>query len=346
MALLVFEGFDHLAAANSTALDLALSAHGKWTYSGNTNRNTGLLGGIAIGCGTNAYLHYTPGSSYGTLVAGLRYRPTNAGVMQDFLRFYDGSNVRCGVSCNASGKLIFWRGTNATVLATSTRTLLSAGWYLIEIKVTFDASAGVYTVYIDGTQEFTATGANTSSSTTVTGVRFGDMSGTGTTPQWDDFYLFDTTGNAPFNDILSLAAFGPLYRVESLFASADDDVEFTPLSSTNASNVDETQTDDDTTYNSSGTPGAIDYFTHGSMGTVASRIFAVNVVSKLRKDDVTTVSARNKLKSDDTVIDGATVPMTVTYQYLYDTYLVDPDTGVPWINSGVNNSKIGYEYVS
>ena len=52
----------------------------------------------------------------------------------DILRFTDAGNVRCGMSISAAGKLIVWRGTNATILATSTTTLIASAYYYIEIQ--------------------------------------------------------------------------------------------------------------------------------------------------------------------------------------------------------------------
>ncbi|TPI86370.1 hypothetical protein [Mesorhizobium sp. B2-8-9] len=346
MALLDFFGFDHLQA--STAPDPALYPNCSQSTASGWTTGTGLLGGKSLRSNSVARnFHWDKGVNYSTLIAAVRFQTNSvaASAVQDILVFYDGASIQCGISINAVGKLIFWRGTNATVIATGTTTLSPNSWYFLEAKVTFHNTTGAYEIRLGGTSEMSGSGANTrnTANNQASGIRWISNAATTTMTMFDidDIYIEDTSGSAPYADFLGVI------RVETAFVTTNDSVQWTPLSSTNASNVDEVQVDDDTTYNSDATAGHIDLFNHGALSSTPVTIFSVAIRSRARKDDVTARTYRNKLKSSTTVSNGATATLDTTYKWIRDQFDTDPNTAAAWATaSAVNNSKIGYEVVS
>lgn len=344
MALLGFEGWDYETSATINT-DLGTSPS-YWAGSAGGNKSSTTPYGVGSSFTPTAagqFAQFFIGSSKGTLIAGFKFRPANFAATMDILRFYDGSSVQCGLGVNTSGKLIFYRGTTATILATSTTVLSASTWYLLELKVTFSTSGnsdGSFELRIDTVSEMSASGTVDNTTTTnasANSVLVGFMAAGAAAPFYDDFWVCDNSGGVA-NDFIGNV------RVESLFVSSDNSVTWTPLSSTNASNVDEANSDGDTTYNSKATSG-VDLFNHGSLSSTPSIIYGVCVAGKIRKDDTTAKTARNKLKSGTTTQNGATRTPITTYQWYHDFYTTDPDTSVAWTSSAVNASKIGYEHI-
>jgi hypothetical protein len=349
MAVLGFEGFDYFQGA-SVGPDLA-SKPG-WTFSQPTNwgKAVGLLGGGAISQTTQAgrFATFTPGGNYGTIIAGIRWRQDNPILLIDVLRFYDGANVQCGVSVTAAGNLTFWRGTNATVLATGTSTLFATGWYAIECKVTFSTSGnsdGSFSVKLNGIVEISASGTvdnTTTTNATGTGVAIGFNNNSASTYN-DDFYMCDNSGSVG-NDFLSTTT--ATWRVETAFPTSNNAVAFTPLASTNVSQIQETSEDGDTSYNWSATTGQVDTFNNAALSSTPTTIWGVDVVTYMRKDDVTSQTVRTKLISGATTSNGASKTPDTLYRFFSDMYLTDPNTaGLAWTGTTVNAAKIGYEHV-
>ncbi|RWB68357.1 hypothetical protein [Mesorhizobium sp.] len=335
MALLTFAGFDHI----STSVDFA--NYPGWTSSGLLTKTAGLLGGFAITASSSIRdAIFQTGSTFSTLIAGFRFRANTIPASTfDFFKFLDSTSTQCGLSLKADGTVIFWRGTNATVLATSTTVLAAGSWYFFELKVTFHNTTGAYEFRIGGVTEFSGSGANTRNTANnyATGT---DMICNGSVYAYDDYYLADTSGGAPANDFLGVI------RVEASYPTAADGTsQWTPNASTNVSRVNEAAADDDTTYNSASVSGNIDLFTHGALSSTPTTIFGVAVTAKARKDDVTARSLRTKLKSGTTTQNGASFALATTYQYIRDQYVVDPNTSAAWTATNVNATSIGYEHV-
>lgn len=336
MAVLAFFGFDHLPTAGDPNLYPGCSSSDSgWT------KVAGLLGGFGINSfsGTRNF-HYDTGSTYTTLIVSGRFKYVQVAAVVDCIKFYDGATIQCGFSVNAAGKIIFWRGTNATILATGTTTLVDTAWYHIQCKVTINNTTGTVDIKLNDVSEISATGLNNrnSAANQVTAIRY-SSSASSAFYVGDDIVVQDTSGGAPANDFLGIT------RVETGYATSNDAVQWTPNASTNVSRVSEVAVDDDTTYNSDSTSGHVDTFNHGALASTPTTIFGVQIVSKIRKDDVTARSARNKLKSGATTTNGASFVLTTSYQYVKDMYVLDPNTAAAWSGANANATKIGYEHV-
>jgi hypothetical protein len=349
MALIGFEGFDHWSNsfAASTSLYTNSVGQGRGVF-GFTNINfnqaaAGTLGGkkILLGAGNLIQASF-PTLSSGQLVIGFRFSAA-VNITNQIVRFLDSAGgIQCGLELNASGKLIFWRGTNATVLGTGTTQIVGSAEYYIEVKVGFANSANVE-VRVNGVSspaEITLTGVDTTNTANQDCAFVVFAPTAGGTCSYDDFYVEDTSGSAPHNDFLGVC------RIETLFGTSNNSVQWTPNASTNVSRINETTMDTDTTFNSDSVAGHIDTFNHGSLSSTPTTIFAVKAQSIARKEDVTNKTFRNKLISGGTTSDGTTYPLTTLWMTYEDYYLVDPNTAAVWTAANANATKNGYEVVA
>lgn len=184
--------------------------------------------------------------------------------------FYDHANER----------LIYRRGwITDTVLWTGTTGGVPAGeGYFIELSVNFHNSTGTIIVKVDGTEV-----ANLTSQDTINGSAFSGINYVG--PAMDT-----STGHG--NAVIGFCAMyvnddgtflGP-GRVRVVEVSADDTTDFTPLASTNVSQVDDgiEAADDDTSYNYSATVGHQDLFAVSGARPANANILAMQAVVRAR----------------------------------------------------------------
>jgi hypothetical protein len=342
MALIGFEGFDGWVVVGTTTLyNNTTQSQIHWSSLPGFTLPAGTLGGkrIYVNNTATAYAYF---GTQTDLIIGFRCTTNTATTSRDVITFRDSAfATQFGLSLDASSKLIFWRGTTATVLGTGTTTIVPDSEYFYEIKVTSIGATANVTVRINGVNEITLSSVDVTNTANnnVAYLYYTAPGGSGN--QFDDLYIMNTSGAAPYNDFLGII------RVETLFPTTNNSVAWTPLSSTNASNVDETAVDSDTTYNSSTTPGNIDTFNHGALSSNPSTIYAVKTTSFAKKMDVSNRTYRNKLTSNVTTSNGTTYNLTTIYQMYEDIFLTDPNTAAAWANAAaVDATKIGYEDVA
>ncbi len=154
-------------------------------------------------------------ANYPRLIGGIALQPNLSN--PSGVQFADSGTNQCSVGFNSQGKLVLWQGNlGGTQVAISSSAVTANSWHYVEWDLTF-ASAGTYTVWMDGVQVFTGTGnLKSSGSATANTVLLG-----GNTCNFDDMYLFDSTGS------VNNAVRGDS-RVETLFPTADASVAFTP----------------------------------------------------------------------------------------------------------------------
>jgi len=353
MSLLGFEGFDeNNTGFSDQTLNTGQGATGSgsagamyWQLAGGSSfKNAGQFGGSAMQLTTTATAYCLFGANYSRLITGIRFRTHATNVATSDVFWYgDGTHQQIGLSINASKIFIIWGNTGSNILATGTTVLTGATWYYLELDVTFHSSAGAVTLRLNGSgTEASASGVNTASSGANQANRWGFtlVTTNGLQGWFDDMYLVDpTTGSAPFTSML-----GPC-RVETLFPTANSSVAWTPNASSNVSRVQETGMDSDATYNSIATAGQ-DTFTHGALSSTPATIFAAAVRAVMRKDQTTNPTAQTMLMSGGTNQAGAAYSQALAYQAMRDIYLNDPNTGLPWTATGINNTVIGYNRVT
>lgn len=272
---------------------------------------------------------------------------------QFIMRFDETATNHVYLQWNADGTLSALR--NGTVLATGATVYprLNTTVLDVQIRVVIHDTTGVFQVkaFSSGVGSATALEINFSGDTRNGGTgiinRIGFSMTSGVTMYFSDFVVNDTTGSSENSWP------GPV-RVVLSKPSADggSGVQWTPLSSTNVSNIDDTipgAHDVDVTYNEDSTAGHKDYFTTwGSFsGMSPSSIHFVVTKCHIRSADGGAHTARTLAKNGGTNVNGATVALGATYGLIEDRYYNDPATSAAWASfSAIAAAEFGYELVS
>lgn len=333
MAFRLFSGWDDASTTvNSTAdgwsADIASYQVGR--------TGTGLCARLTSS--GNLYVKDIPGAAMaaGSFGAGFRsnFGGSNNGCI---FRFRDGAGDVFSVFCmDADGAIRVVRGSTSTanILGTSAAGVIVVNtWVHVEVVFTRSTTVGTVDVYLNGNPVpvLSLTGLN-NGATDITAIGLNGV--TNVTCDYDDLYVWDTAAQQ-----------GDLQAVILRPSTNDGAQQWTPLASTNISQVQDTTFDGDTTYNSSSTSGQVDSFNIDSFATMPLSIKAAQVVTVARKDDAGLRQVRGRLKSGATVSNGVTQTLALSYNVYRDLYLVDPDTGVAWTLSGIQAAKVQYENI-
>jgi len=204
----------------------------------------------------------------------------------------------------------------------------TTGWFqFVLVLVPGTGTAGSYALYLNGnpTPILSGSGMATSSSTSFGGVSFGG-SGQGRQAYYDDVYVLDSTGGAPFN-----ANMGDL-KVNGYLPSATGRVNnFTNVGG--ASNVASVQSQDgDTSYVSDGNIGDEDCYEVAllSTQTASGTIYAVQAVAYARKDDANARSLSVGIGNGTTEDFDNGVYLDATYTDLIRYFTENPFTNAAW----------------
>lgn len=144
--------------------------------------------------------------------------------------------------------------------------------------------------------------------------------------QFDDFYYCDGVpgpGPIPFTDFLGNI------RVYTQFMIANDgSQQWTPLSGSNFSNVNEIYMDSDTSYVSTSTPGHEDLYVVPRVIPLTSHVAALQITSSARMDDAGPHQLVQGFRTGlPPKVLGPGHAMTSGYQYFSDLYVTNPNTG-------------------
>lgn len=334
MAYLFIDSFDH---------SNVVTTGGKWASESGTGVDTSV-----VRTGTRALI-ITGGSRFAvsrtfapasiTALLGVAFRQSTLGVAGDFLRIREGATTHVALAFGTAGELVIKRGS--TTLATSAAGILSINsWFYIALGTTIHDTTGTYTVLVDGIPVLTATGVDTRNGGTGQFDSFSVHSPDGST-WFDDLYFFDSSGSR-CNTLLADA------RVTNLLPSTGNGTYtgFTPSSGVDhGAMVDEVVPDGDSTYNQGTAAGDKDSYNYPVLGS-SDPILAVQTCLYQRKTDAGAREVAALLRSGGADFNGATISPTTSYLYQLDGFEVDPATGVPWIESGVNALEVGMEVIT
>jgi len=339
MGLVVFDGYDHYLNGNDFT-----NRSGVLQYS-----NTGVTfqtGRFGYGKAVSGAIRASLSSGFSEFYWGsaLNIGDTDTisfvdnqvgGGGNQFSVVFDGSNGQIGVF-NGAGTLIGSSATNVFSVNT---------WSHWQIHGLIAPSSGGSVTIVRDTSDtvLTLSGITTQHTTNAT-INGWNSGGLGANAIVDDTYFLDTTvggGLYPCNGFI-----GDL-RVDTLFPVGDDAVQWTRLSgATNASMVNETAMDSDTTYNFSATPGQEDRLNFQSLVNTINAVVGLQVTGAYRKDDANVRTLKQLLKSGATEVYGATNTLPSTYAYFTDIFPLDPNTGLSWTVAAINALKAGYNLVS
>jgi hypothetical protein len=234
---------------------------------------------------------------------------------------------------------------NGTLLGTGTTALIVGTSYAIQLKFTISDTVGTLDLYVDDVLQFSLTGLDTKNGGTglVDQFRFG-ISGNAFTANLSELYINDTTGSAPNNTVWGS------YRIQPRRATAAGNyAQWTPLSSTNVSNIDDTQGNDgDTTYNSDSTPGHRDSFQFGAITPAGGTIPAIMHRIVARKDDAGVRTIAPMQRQGGTDYDGTSQNLTTTYVHYTEVIETNPATAAAYTVAEMRATtpEFGYKEVA
>ena len=352
MALKVWDGFDHY---NQEADFNSRSGFLQWNITTAPNFITGRNGnGLALQTqflGGNT-LTGTMGQRVAAAFIGIAANAASgAGMVYTFGDSVAGS-PQISVAFDPTNFTVgIYRGNSPLTSPTGTLLYLSANnvwaanvYNFIEIFPTINGSTGSVVVNINGVTVASISGANTQNTANAWWDTLAIRTYNNVSLALDDFYYADTTtgpGTYPCDNFLGDS------RVATLFATGNDAVQWTPLTSTNWVEVSEVAMDSDTSYNSTATPGDQDTYTFGALSGTITTIYGVQITTAQRKDDASPRTTKSVLKISSTDYYGTTNSLpTSTYAYFTDLWILDPATSANWTVSDVNAATYGIQCVS
>lgn len=272
------------------------------------------------------------------------------GNVSDYIYFRNTADTSAGyLSFKSVNNAVFmapgkWN-TSRNVDSYATTTNLNDGmWHFIEYDMTWDASAGVYKVWVDGNLEINQSGLNN----ITTG-----------TPQFTHYYMPRSSpgnynvGLGPFylaNNTSPgiVAASLPLKNVQMLELRATADVtpnQWTPNTGTvHYDRINEASVNNDTSYLEDSTSGHAELFDYADLPTSVSMTI-LGVVSNISvKQPSGSQSLKQDVKTSTTTTAGSSYTPTTSYALPAQIWNQDA-TGTNWTVTTVNSSQFGFEVV-
>jgi hypothetical protein len=215
-------------------------------------------------------------------------------------------------------------------------------WFFFEVAV---STTGTVDIYVDSELLTSMTGLTTLSggASSYIGVRWMGVSQFNSGYDMDDLYIADGTGSH-VNDPIGES------RIEYVTATAEGDVnDWLPsVGTNNAANVDGTtqfgengtQNGNPAQYNISDVLNAVDLYQHADF-TRDGTIYAVQVNTAVRKDDVGNRKVKPLLKTGGTTYEGPESKLYSDYIYVGEIWPQNPNTSADWTLSQVNAVQTG-----
>lgn len=243
----------------------------------------------------------------------------------------------------ASGQLELRRGAvgSGTLIATAAVVPpIVSQWKHIQMYARIHDTTGQCIVRIDDLEviNFTGDTRNGGATADVDQVAFGRLDG-GVVCNWDDFWICDAAGAAPYNGFLGAA------RVRTLAPTgAGASTGFTPSTGTNWAAVDEQPYSATDFVTSTGAvSGTRDSYATTDMPASVGTIFAAQAVVVAKKAGADPVSVKPLIRSAGTNYTGAGQALGTTDTSKTYMTTADPATAAAWTASGINAVEVGVE---
>jgi hypothetical protein len=339
--LLWIEGFDNFGTSGAPTPTGSIGR--KYPTLASENKMVvvvGRLGGYALAPNYDNTCYLSPGAltTNATMVLGFAVKfPVNLYAPR-FAALYDGTTRSIGVSRGNDGELIV--DCAGTVLGTTVGAgITTDAWYYIELKVVCNANGSVV-LQVGEQTVLSLPDVNTKAGTNDYHTTFrlmGTCTGTvGEATRYDDLYCLDGT-SAINNDFL-----GNMRVATMLPEAAGDSTDFTPSAGDNYACVDENPSNDDTDYVEDATTDHTDLYNYTALTAISSGIVGCQVNTVCRETDATSYNLKTVCKSDDTASDDAGQAIgTTSYVNRKRIIETDPDTGVAWLQAGLNAAQFG-----
>jgi hypothetical protein len=331
MALLYMDGFD--------AGDYAL----RWICSNTSqvsNVSTTRFGsGLAVQTNSSTVLRPIPASSKVFVGAAIAFSLLDS-TARPYLSLYGDNATVQHLSIGLRGGAIDLRRPTpqrGTLLATAPFSFTANAYNYIEVMATIADTGGRCVVRLNGVVviDFTGDTRNGGTSANVDALLLGANGGTNC--WFDDVYICDDQGAAPYNDFLGDV------RVRTLSPTADgSSKQFTPDSgTTNYSRVNEVPYS--TANYVRGSSGQRDTYAMADLPASPGQVLAVQNNAIAKKTDAGALSIKNAVKSGADVYYGGSTPLGVSDAVVSTLRTTDPATSAAWTVAGVNALEAGVE---
>ena len=338
MALQFCDGFDHYATAQliekwSTSIGVSIISPGRFSYG-------------KCAQFSDDYLTRN-GPNSGTLAAGAAFNisaPAGTG-FSSLIVFQDAGSASCSLSVNSAGALalVTYGASGSTIVSTSGSAVFTFNaWTYVELKATF-ATTAVGSLYAQLAGQPIINGINVVTSSTANNyanqTRFINSS---SSAYLDDVYICDGTGSV--NNTF-LGDIRVLYTLPAGNGRINQFARTGGTSSGNYTSVNENPPDNDTSYVSSSTPGAIDCYTVGGIGTPTT-VVGAQITASARKDDSSSRVLAIGFGNGSTESYNSGVSLPDSYTMNSQPYDINPITGVAWLPNDINFGQIALKVIS
>lgn len=331
MALLFMDGFD--------AGDVAT----KWSVGTGAVSSTNTR--FAVGRSVQVpYGSFAPKKIFSTQIAqlfvGFSFAASNTASTAPFFHIWGdaGATLHLTISWDGGTSIQIKKGSwNGTVIASGL--CPQQAWQYVEISTTISSTIGTCEVRVNGVTVVTYSGntKNGGTNNSVDAISGGNVFSPGANYNYyDDLYVADATGSAPYNTFL-----GDL-RINTLTPTATgSSTGFTSSAGANYTAVDELPYSA-TDYVSATASGTRDLY---AMGDISGNYTVLGVQNNViaKKTDAGGTAIKSAIKSGASIYYGPTVVATPSDTTVSDLRTTDPATSAAWTITGVNNLEAGME---
>lgn len=263
------------------------------------------------------------------------------------LMIRDGNSPQVSLRVNSTGTLSVMRGQgDGTVLGTTTATLNVGSYVYIELKVKVDSSVGTVDLRLDGASVLSLTGQNTrnTSANQWTSIALGAYEsinyvsqGNNKPVDFDDLYVLDGTGAAPFNTFLGDC------RVDARMPTgAGASTQWTPTPGlANWQCVDDPSVNYDADTVVAPTASLTDTFVVQDV-VAGATVLAIQHCLNLKKADAGIATVVPIVRHSSTNYAGSGIYPTGGYTYGLQIQTTNPGTGAAWTEADFNACEFGY----
>lgn len=343
MTALLIEGFDHYTSA-------AELTQGGFTSAGTPTFTAGRYGRgqrVTLPTATEDLTYAVTATTEFYFGASIFITQINQ-VLDTLVSFNDttGVGTQIQIDVDPSGRLQVTSGSTVLGLATGLNAVLYPGsHYYVEFHGLINNTTGTWDLIVNGTSVTSGSGADTQQTANATINELELHGGANLLPSFDDLYLNDNVGSAPYNG--NVGDHELLLRLPNGDGFVND---WTGVGAgaTNSDRVNDTVGNDgDTTYVNPEFVADIDAYTYEDIVTIysggADTIHSVQYKTAARGDSGSYLVFVRSTATDQ---DSPTITYNATYEYSRFQSLVDPFTSLAWTSANWDAAEAGVELVS
>ena len=335
MALLFMDGFDagdfQQKYINSSVTGMASSTATRFSYGRCLTKSPNASGSLFRRFAPSASVVVGFAAKYSTNYSG--WQAVFVSIMGDNATT---NHIHLGTG-DVAGTIEVSRGfyTSRTVLYTVN--VPANVWTYFELRVKVADTGGYADLRVNGAPVGTFTGdtKNAGTSTMIDAIQlYGSGNNTGITVSWDDLYVIDETGAAPYNTYLGDV------RVQTLVPSAPGaSSQMTPSAGENWDSVNELPFSAADYVQAK--PSQLDTYQASDLLGGTTAVYGTQVNAVVKKADAGAIAAKTALRTGGSSYFGPTTVVGTGDVVISDLRTQDPTTNADWTINSINNVEIG-----